>query len=145
MKIAQKEPCKSIAKQLAEQNPRTKILDSNIKIENIIPGSPAFVPHKQFKPKNTGKGKGKKNIKLSIDSSEMSRNKCTKTKAEWEAVAEKLRKDRPEPPNDQHGQENLLKQIGPLPKQRKPTRILARNLANKWPLKQLRKRPLKHL
>ena len=44
-KIAQKEPHKNISKQLAQQKPCTKIPDSEIKLENIIPGSPAFVPY----------------------------------------------------------------------------------------------------
>ena len=43
-KIAQKEPHKNISKQLAMQNPRTKIPHSEIKIENIIQDSPSFVP-----------------------------------------------------------------------------------------------------
>ena len=45
-KIAQKEPCKLQAKQLAELNPRTKVSDADIKLENIIPGSPAFIPYR---------------------------------------------------------------------------------------------------
>ena len=50
-KIAQKEPCKNISKQLAMQNPRTKIPDSEIKIENIIQDSPSFVPYKIKTPR----------------------------------------------------------------------------------------------
>ena len=46
IKVAQKEPKKSIAWQLAEENPRTKIPDLEIRLENIIPGSPLFVPYK---------------------------------------------------------------------------------------------------
>ena len=57
-KIAQKEPHRSISKQLALQNPRTKIPDSEIKIENIIQDSPFFVPYKIKIPKVRGKGKG---------------------------------------------------------------------------------------
>ena len=45
-KIAQKEPKKTIAWQLAEENPHTKIPDLEIRLENIIPGSPLFVPYK---------------------------------------------------------------------------------------------------
>ena len=45
-KLTQKEPRKSIAQQLAEVNPHTKIPDSEIRLENIIPGSPLFVPYK---------------------------------------------------------------------------------------------------
>ena len=58
--IAQKEPCKNISKQLADQNPRTKVPDSEIKIEKIIQDSPTFVPHKIKIPM----GKGVKNIKI---------------------------------------------------------------------------------
>ena len=59
-KIAQKEPRKNISKQFADQNPRTKIPDSQIKIEKIIQNSPSFVPHKLKIPT----GKGVKNIKI---------------------------------------------------------------------------------
>ena len=45
-KIAQKEPVKTIARQLAEAKPHTKISDSEIRLENIIPGSPLFIPCK---------------------------------------------------------------------------------------------------
>ena len=44
-KIAQKEPHKIHAKQLAELNSCTKVPDADIKLENIIPGSPAFIPY----------------------------------------------------------------------------------------------------
>ena len=84
-KIAQNAPKKSIAWQLAEENPHTKIPDSKIRLENIIPGSPLFVPYKQEKPK--GKGKHVKHIKLDIDFADMSKTKCTKTKAELEEEA----------------------------------------------------------
>ena len=68
-KIAQKEPCKNISKQLADQNPHTKVPDTEIKIENIIQDSPSFVPHKIKTPTGKGKGKGVKNIKINnIDS-----------------------------------------------------------------------------
>ena len=86
-KVAQKEPKKTIARQLVEKEPRTKIADSEIRLENIIPGSPTFVPYKRIKPK--GKGKGVKDIKINIIStinsnSEMARSKHTKTKVEME-------------------------------------------------------------
>ena len=61
-KIAQKEPRRNISKDLAIQNPCTKIPDSEIKIENIIRGSPSIVPRPGKSSK--GKGKGVKNIKL---------------------------------------------------------------------------------
>ena len=60
---------------MAEENP-----DSEIRLENIIPGSPHFVLYKQEKTK--GKGKHVKNIKVNIDSADMSKTKCTKTRAE---------------------------------------------------------------
>ena len=78
-KIAQKEPHKNISKDLAIQHPRTKIPDSEIKLENTVQGSPSFVPHsvKSYK----GKGKGVKNIKLNDCgfASEMTRRKTTLT------------------------------------------------------------------
>ena len=79
-KIAQKEPCKNISKQLAQQKPHTKIPDSEIKLENIIPGSPAFIPYKHKTPMVTGKGKDVKNIKLNDNEnsdSDMARTKRT--------------------------------------------------------------------
>ena len=65
-KITQKEPHKNISKQLADQNPWTKIPDSEIKIENIIQDSPSFVPYKVKIPKDQGSGKGVKNIQMNI-------------------------------------------------------------------------------
>ena len=75
-KIAQKEPCKNISKDLAIQHPRTKIPDSEIKLDNIVQGSPSFVPHSVKSSK--GKGKGVKNIKLN-DSGFASEMACRKT------------------------------------------------------------------
>ena len=63
-KIAQKEPRKNISKDLAIQHPCTKIPDSEIKLENIVQGSPSFVPHSAKSSK--GKGKGVKEIKINI-------------------------------------------------------------------------------
>ena len=78
-KIAQKEPHKNISKDLAIQHPHPKIPDSEIKLENIVQGSPSFVPHsvKSYK----GKGKGVKNIKLNDSgfASEMTHRKMTLT------------------------------------------------------------------
>ena len=75
-KIAQKEPRKNILKGLAIQHPRTKIPDSEIKLENIVQGSPSFVPKS-----SKGKGKGVKNIKLNDSgfASEMAHRKKTLT------------------------------------------------------------------
>ena len=75
---------------MAKAKPHTKILDSEIRPENIIPGSPLFIPYKQHKL--TGKGKHVKNIKIdvvsvTISDSDMPRRKCTKTKTELEKEA----------------------------------------------------------
>ena len=45
-KVTKKEPRKNISEQMAEANLRTKIPDSEIRIENIIQDSPQFVPYK---------------------------------------------------------------------------------------------------
>ena len=80
-KIAQKESRKNISKQLADQNPHTKVPNSEIKIENIIQDSTSFVPHKIKTPTGKGKGKGVKNIKINNfnSDSEMARTKWTET------------------------------------------------------------------
>ena len=49
-KIAQKEPCKNISKQLAQQKPHTRVPNSEIRLENIIPGSAAFIPYRHITP-----------------------------------------------------------------------------------------------
>ena len=75
-KIAQKEPCKNISKQLAILKPHTEVPNSEIQIENIIQDSLSSVPYKiNTLPR---KGKGVKNIKLNVTGSatEMA---CTKT------------------------------------------------------------------
>ena len=88
-KIAQKEPRKNISKNLAIQHPHTKIPDSEIKLENIIQGSPLFVPHQTQSSK--GKGKGIKGIKLKDcgSASEMARRKTTLTAKQKAARASK--------------------------------------------------------
>ena len=43
-RVTKKEPRKNLSKQMAETNPRTKIPDSKIRMENIIQGSPSFFP-----------------------------------------------------------------------------------------------------
>ena len=78
-KIAQKEPHKNISKQLAIQKPRTKILDSEIKIENIIQDSPSFVPYEVEIPKDKGRGKGVKNVKMNIMGSDLGMAQMKKT------------------------------------------------------------------
>ena len=89
-KIAQKEPHKNISKDLAIQHPHTKIPDSEIKLDNIVQGSPSFVPH-SVKSSN-GKDKGVKNIKLNDSgfASEMTRRKTTLTAKQKIARANKL-------------------------------------------------------
>ena len=69
-KIAKKEPKKQLVKQtnaslLAKTNSHTQIPNSEIRPENIIPGSLEYVPYKGIK--TTGQGKGIKNIKISSD------------------------------------------------------------------------------
>ena len=89
-KIAQKEPHKNISKDLAIQHPRTKIPDSEIKLENIVQGSPSFVPHSVKSSK--GKGKGVKNFKLNDSgfASEMAHRKTTLMAKQRSARANKL-------------------------------------------------------
>ena len=81
VKVAREEPRKNISEQMAEANLRTKIPDSEIRIENIIQGSPQFVPYKIKTPVPKGKGKGVKEIKINIanSNSEMARTKMTLT------------------------------------------------------------------
>ena len=100
-KIAQKEPRKNISKQLAKQNPCTKIPDSGIKIENIIQGSPVYIPYKWKIPKSKGKGKGSKGSKLKVsiksvqsESVDMAHTKQTLTKAEMDAIKARNKKAR---------------------------------------------------
>ena len=44
--IAHKELHKNVSRQIAQKEPHTRVLDSEIKLSNIILGSPAFVPYK---------------------------------------------------------------------------------------------------
>ena len=71
-------------KQIAQKEPHTRVPDSEIKLSNIIPGSPAFVPYKRITPK--GKGKGTKSINIGSNpttfDSDMARSKRTLTKEE---------------------------------------------------------------
>ena len=53
--IAHKEPRKNISKQIAQKEPHTRVPDLEIKLSNIIPGSPAFVPYKRITPKGKAK------------------------------------------------------------------------------------------
>ena len=74
-KIAQKEPRKG----LAIQHPRMKVPNSEIKLENIIRGSPLLASQSAEIPK--GKGKGNKGVRLNDSSfaSGMARQKKTLT------------------------------------------------------------------
>ena len=69
-KVAEKEPRRNISKQMAEANPRTKIPDSEIRIENIIQGSPSFVPHKIKVKTPRSRGKGVEEAKRNIMNSD---------------------------------------------------------------------------
>ena len=46
-KIAKKTYKQTKANKLAQKHPRTRIPDSEIKIENIIPGSPIYIPSRK--------------------------------------------------------------------------------------------------
>ena len=80
-KVTREEPRKNISEQMAEAHLRTKIPDSKIRIENIIQGSPQFVPYKIKTRVPKGKGKGVKEIKIDIvnSDSEMAQTKTTLT------------------------------------------------------------------
>ena len=86
-KVPKRESKKTIAHQLAEEKPLTRIPDSEIKPENRISGSPLFIPFKQERSK--GKGEHSKTIKIPISNlnSEMPCRKHTKTKAELKLEA----------------------------------------------------------
>ena len=86
MKVAKKEPRKTCTNQLAELNPRTKVPDSKICIENIIPGSPIFILY--IKKINKGKRESSKGpiLKNSINPADMAHRKQTLTKIDKEAI-----------------------------------------------------------
>ena len=90
--IAQTTPKQTKANKLAQKQPRTKIPDSEIKIENIIPGSPIYIPYKSIKV--TSKGKHSKKIRLINETDKTVGMACTKltlTKAERDAMADRDR------------------------------------------------------
>ena len=78
-KVTNKEPRKNISKQMAETNPRTKIPDSEIRIENIIQGSPSFVPYKIKVKTLKGRGKGVKEVNIMGSDLGMAKMKKTLT------------------------------------------------------------------
>ena len=63
-KIAQKEPSKIHA----DLNSHTKVPDADIEFENIIPGSPAFIPYRRKTPRNKGRGNSSKGPKIKVSS-----------------------------------------------------------------------------
>ena len=64
-KTAQKEPRRiNISKTEAKSKPRTRVPDSEIRLENIIVGSPIYIPYRKKTPKAKGKGSGSKGPKL---------------------------------------------------------------------------------
>ena len=68
---------------LAEKHPRTKIPDLEICPENIMVGSPVYIPDKRIPENQKGKGKFGKKLKFPISSSsEMPRRKQTPTQKE---------------------------------------------------------------
>ena len=77
--MAQKEPRTSISKQLAIQKPLTKIPDSEIQIENKIQDRPSFVPYKVEIPRDKGRGKDVKNVKMNIMGSDLGMAQTKKT------------------------------------------------------------------
>ena len=86
-KIAQTKPRKTHAKYLAEFNPRTKVPNSEIHLENNIQGSPTYIPYKKIPKCKQGCGKfGKKIIFPTSSSLEMPCKKHTPNKKEIEAV-----------------------------------------------------------
>ena len=80
--IAQKEP-KTIARLQAERNPRKRIPDSEIHPENIIIGSPVYIPYKKIPKNQKGQGKFGKKLNFPISSSSaMPKHKHTLTQKE---------------------------------------------------------------
>ena len=83
--ITHKELHQGVSRVIAQKEPRTSVLDSEIKLSNIIPGSPAFVPYKGITLK--GKGKGMKYISIGSNpttlDSDIARSKRTMMKEEW--------------------------------------------------------------
>ena len=87
-KIAQKEPRRiNISKTEAKSEPRTRVPDSEIRLENIVVGSPTYIPYRKKTPKAKGKGSGSKGSKLKQVipfKPGMARTKLTPTQADME-------------------------------------------------------------
>ena len=79
---------------MLDQNPRTRIPDSEIRVVNIIQDSPSFVPYKVKIPKDKSRGKGVKNIKMNVMGSDsgMAQTKKTLTAKQRRARAGKAAK-----------------------------------------------------
>ena len=73
------------AGELAKLNPHQRIPDSEINIENIIPGSPEYVPYKRIK----GKGSKGPKLKNTIHDSDMARTNQTLKLSEMTAEEKK--------------------------------------------------------
>ena len=79
---------KMIAEFQTKRNPRTKVPDSEIHPENIILGSPVYIPYKKISKDQKGKGSYGKKLKFPISSSStMPLWKKTSTQKELEEVA----------------------------------------------------------
>ena len=79
---------KMIARLQTEENPRTKVPDLEIHPENIILGSPMYIPYKKISKNQKGKGGYGKRLKFPISSSStMPWQKKTPTQNELVNVA----------------------------------------------------------
>ena len=96
-KIAQKEPRRiNISKTEAKSKPRTRVPDSEIRLENIIVGSPIYIPYRKKTPKAKGKGSGSKGSKLKqvVPSKPgMAHTKLTPTQVDADGKKKKPRRD----------------------------------------------------
>ena len=86
-KVTKREPWRNISKQMAKANPRTKIPDSEIRIENIIQSSPSFVPCKIKVKTPRGRGKGVEEAKMNIMGSDLGMARTKKTLTVQQRIA----------------------------------------------------------
>ena len=70
---------------MATQHPHQRVPDSEIRIENIIPGSPEYIPYKQIK---NGKRGSKNLVTVSVD---MTKSKQTLTKTQMAEAQKELK------------------------------------------------------
>ena len=87
-KVTKNEPRRNISKQMAEAKPRTKIPDSEIRIENVIQGSPSFVPCKINVKTLRGRGKGVEEDKMNIMGSDLGMAQTKKTLTVQQRIAQ---------------------------------------------------------